>query len=177
MNRTNNIKTMTDNKDEKKYSIHVVRYWNLGWIIAILVFIAILLATCKLDAIACPNLITGLTNFATLLSIILSISSILFAYFTSQNTSRHFDDMSTMLAEVKEINNSIKSNNEMLINMVHQMSLSVQSIDTKTQINGTFSNQSNMQPGSNINSNDISNMINDKQLSSDSKTGITNVVR
>lgn len=61
------------------------------------------------------------------------------------------------------------------INMVHQMSLSVQSIDTKTQINGTFSNQSNMQPESNVNSNGISNMINGQQSSSDSKTGITNV--
>lgn len=127
--------------NDQKYTIHTIFYWNIAWIIGILICVILCLLTLKLDEFNSKDLINGIVNFSTLLSIILSISSILFAYFTSQNTSRHFEEMSIVLTEVKQINNNIQSNNYNLISMIHQMALNVKSIDVKTQINENLSNQ------------------------------------
>lgn len=160
MNRANNKNNIPPAKDERMYSIHTLIYWNLGWVIVLLVIAVLSIMTLKLTNQDCSILIDSIENFATLLSIILSISSILFAYFTSQNTSRHFEEMSNVLVEVKEINNNIQSNNNQLLNMVHQMALNVKSIDVKTQFIDNLSNQITRNPMLNIGSN--SNMLKEK---------------
>ena len=139
MNKVNNSnKTETS---EKKYSVHTIIYWNIGWLIVILFILLISISASKIEAFKSSELLDWIVNFATLLSIILSISSILFSYFTSQNTSRHFEEMSNVLAEVKQINNNIQTNNKQLFSMVYQMALNVKSIDVKTELNGSMSNQ------------------------------------
>ena len=67
------------------------------------------------------NLLEGISNFSTLLSIILSISSISFAYYTSHQTSRQYENMSTAVTEIKESNRHMEKNNTMLLRFIREI--------------------------------------------------------
>ena len=75
---------------------------HICWTLAILILIIVLLLTCGLKNLPEGSvLIDAITNFSTILSIILSISSILFAYYTSRDTSMQYRSMEKALEEVR----------------------------------------------------------------------------
>lgn len=119
-------------------------YTNFIWVIAILVITLIIVLTLKVDKISDSSKIVNLImNFATFLSIVLSIFSILFAYYTSRDTSQQYNAMNKALGEMRETNRSMENNNTQLLNRVNDITNRITSLDTKYQIDSIISNSVN----------------------------------
>lgn len=105
---------------------------SLCWLIILLVIMVVFLLTIKIDKI--PNgevLVTYISNFSTMLSIILSISSIFFAYYTSRDTSMQYRSMEKALEEVRITNRSITENNSLLLSQVREIAINVNVLNDK----------------------------------------------
>lgn len=79
---------------------------NAKWIISLLVLAVICLLVFILENFVMQgdNLLSALTNFSTILSIFLSVSSIAFAGYTSIETGRQFHYMSRAVEEIRTSN-------------------------------------------------------------------------
>lgn len=86
------------------WRIHI--FWGAAVVIAVIAgVIALYILRVNGD-----SLVALLTNFATILSIILSISSIAYAYSTSHDTARQFAEIDKMVAQMRENNEEIRKN-------------------------------------------------------------------
>lgn len=93
--------------------------WVVLILLALLTILSAYIVTKRI--IDGDNLLEGISNFSTLLSIILSISSISFAYYTSHQTSRQYENMSTAVTEIKESNRHMEKNNAMLLRFIREI--------------------------------------------------------
>lgn len=115
-NIPNNKNTEEVGKNKSNYNCRPYVLTSIVWILLILVVIIIILLDVLVSekAVNGDNLLYSLVNFATLLSIFLSVSSICFALYTSMQTSRQYDNMSQAVTEIKATNEFMKSSNSQL---------------------------------------------------------------
>ncbi|MCM1218481.1 MAG: hypothetical protein NC548_28670 [Lachnospiraceae bacterium] len=162
----------------KRYSVHAIVYVNLAWVIVILGVIICYLMSIDITKINSKELLSLITNFATLLSIILSISSILFAYFTSRDTSNQYISMGKALEEIRANNNQITQNNSNLVSQVTRITENVTSLNNKYDIQELLSQIRNISttikemPTSGIPNNNPGN--NDTRTAMNNSTQTTN---
>lgn len=109
----------TDNLDDKILITQCST--NTKWIIGLLILVILLLATWLLvkNVTNGDRLLSALENFSTILSIILSISSIAFAGYTSIETGRQFHDMSKAVEEIRTSNRIMSDNYAKLLEHYH----------------------------------------------------------
>lgn len=94
---------------------------NAKWIISLLVLAVICLLVFILENFVMQgdNLLSALTNFSTILSIFLSVSSIAFAGYTSIETGRQFHYMSRAVEEIRTSNRIMSENYKNLLEHNH----------------------------------------------------------
>ena len=137
MKNNNNLNSHLDNNADSNRTInkHYLIYCNLGWVISILIIVILILTTAKFNNIVNgENLMNGIVNFATFLSIILSISSILFAFFTSRDTSQQYSAMDKAIGEMRETHRVISANSSDLLQRVNEVSEHIVSLDSKYEM-------------------------------------------
>lgn len=137
---------------------------HICWTLAILILIIVLLLTCGLKNLPEGSvLIDAITNFSTILSIILSISSILFAYYTSRDTSMQYRSMEKALEEVRVTNKFMAENNSILLQQVKDLAIGINTINVRMEnsvkSNTTSSSNASLESSnSQIKSNEKSNL-------------------
>ena len=82
------------------------------------------------------SLLEALVNFSTLLSIVLSISSIAFAGYTSIETGRQFHFMSRAVEEIRTTNRIMSDNYKDLLNHYHDTVKTFSELMNKQIVNG-----------------------------------------
>ena len=94
---------------------------NAKWIISLLVLAVICFLVFILENLVMQgdSLLSALTNFSTILSIFLSVSSIAFAGYTSIETGRQFHYMSRAVEEIRTSNRIMSENYKNLLNHYH----------------------------------------------------------
>ena len=107
---------------------------NAKWIVSLLVIIVISLIAMILNenVINGDKLLSALENFSTILSIVLSISSISFAAYTSIETGRQFHFMSRAVEEIRTSNSIMSDNYKNLLKHYHDTVSSFVNKDTVT---------------------------------------------
>ena len=107
---------------------------NAKWIVSLLVIIVISLIAMILNenVINGDKLLSALENFSTILSIVLSISSIAFAAYTSIETGRQFHFMSRAVEEIRTSNGIMSDNYKNLLKHYHDTVSSFVNKDTVT---------------------------------------------
>ena len=131
--------TKSETPQENKYSHHDLIYWNLFWVICILVICLVIVLSQKVTDLSSDRLISILTNFSTLLSIVLSISSILFAYYTSRDTNNQYVAMGKALAEIRAASYQSIINNSDLITQVESIARDVSVLNSKYDLQSFLS--------------------------------------
>lgn len=132
---------------------------NICWVLALLVLIIIFLLVYGLHNLPDGKLlIDSITNFSTILSIVLSISSILFAFFTSHDTSMQYRSMEKALEEVRATNKHMAENNAILLQQVRDLSIGINTINVRMENTSksnttSYSNAGLESPNSQIKSN------------------------
>lgn len=146
-----------------------------NWIIGLLVCTTIaLLAYCLWGKVVNgDNLMVGIQNFSTVLSIILSVTSILYAVFTSQDTSRQLSDASSAVQGMREANRNIAANNEQIVRLVFELSKDVAAMKENISYKNSTTN-TNMQElfSTNVQKNISEERIPNNNLASESKENI-----
>lgn len=124
---------------------------NALWIIFLLVLVLMLLTTWILKSfvVSGDGLLSALENFSTILSIVLSISSIAFAGYTSVETSRQFHYMSRAVEEIRTSNRIMSDNYKNLLDHYHDTVNSFSKILTQ-QEDGLKNNKISTIPTNNI---------------------------
>mgnify|MGYP000068143861 CR=1 FL=1 len=94
---------------------------NAKWIVSLLVMIVISLIAMILNGYVVngDKLLSALENFSTILSIVLSVSSIAFAAYTSIETGRQFHFMSRAVEEIRTSNDIMSDNYKNLLKHYH----------------------------------------------------------
>lgn len=94
---------------------------NAKWIVGILILIVLLLLSVILKdcVVQGDNLIHGIENFSTILSIFLSITSMAFAGYTSIETGRQYHSMSKAVTQIETTNKIMSSNYRDLLRHYH----------------------------------------------------------
>lgn len=94
---------------------------NAKWVVGILALLVILLLSWLLSNYIAQgdNLIHAIENFSTILSIVLSVSSIAFAGYTSIETGRQYHSMSKAVTEIETSNKIMSSNYRDLLKHYH----------------------------------------------------------
>lgn len=94
---------------------------NAKWIVSLLVMIVISLIAMILKGYVVngDKLLSALENFSTILSIVLSVSSIAFAGYTSIETGRQFHFMSRAVEEIRTSNEIMSDNYKNLLKHYH----------------------------------------------------------
>lgn len=107
---------------------------NAKWIVSLLVIIVISLIAMILNqnVVNGDNLLSALENFSTILSIVLSVSSIAFAAYTSIETGRQFHFMSRAVEEIRTSNDIMSDNYKDLLKHYHDTVSSFVNKDTVT---------------------------------------------
>lgn len=123
--------TKCEEEPKKKFQSYILIYTNVAWVIVLLVVILCILLSVDLTNLESNRIIFYIANFATLLSIILSISSILFAYFTSRDTQTQYVAMGKALEEVRAINFQIMISNSGLVSQVNDIAEDVSVLNNK----------------------------------------------
>lgn len=113
--------TIEDIKNIEKSSKGLGWPTNALWIISLLVLVLMLLASWILKSfvVSGDGLLSALENFSTILSIVLSVSSIAFAGYTSVETSRQFHYMSRAVEEIRTSNRIMSDNYKNLLDHYH----------------------------------------------------------
>ena len=101
---------------------------NAVWIAILVVLLFSVFGSFVLLNIDGDTVIVAITNFSTLLSIILSISSIAYSYSTSHDTARQFAEIDKTVARMEENNEEMKNNNSQMLNLVFTISKEVHSL-------------------------------------------------
>ena len=114
--RVVNVCSTNNDKTSTRWSTHA------KWIIFLLcLVIAVLIAWVLSNSISNgDNLLRAIENFSTILSIILSISSIAFAGYTSIETGRQYHDMAKAVTQIETSNNIMSKNYKDLIKHYHE---------------------------------------------------------
>ncbi|MCF2634083.1 hypothetical protein [Prevotellamassilia timonensis] len=131
--------TKTNAPQERCFSKHAIIYCNLVWIIALLLVLLVGMASLKATDLNSERLISMLSNFSMILSIILSISSILFAYFTSRDTNNQYIAMGKALEEVRAAGYQSIINNSDLLSQVESIARDVSVLNSKYDLNAILS--------------------------------------
>lgn len=120
MNQAPNNK-VDELKSEKRKAKSTSWPTNAKWVIFLLALSVILLLVWILENIIVEGdkLLSALVNFSTFLSIILSISSIAFAGYTSIETGRQFHYMSRAVEEIRTSNRIMSDNYKNLLDHYH----------------------------------------------------------
>lgn len=124
----NNIITGYNNVLKELQDLRMKQYrikCNVIWGIMMIILLVCAFGSFLLHKISSNNVIMAVTNFATILSIILSISSIAYSYSTSHDTARQFAEIDKTVAQMKENNEEIKRHNADLLNFVIEISKEV----------------------------------------------------
>lgn len=145
----------------KRYSLHTLVYFNLGWIICVLVLILAAVIATKVTDLKSDRLVSALSNFSMILSIILSISSILFAYFTSRDTNNQYIAMGKAIEEIRAVSLHSYINNSDLFLQVESIARDVGGLNSKYDWESKLSKYSDGAYLSKIQtSSDVSNVSN-----------------
>lgn len=158
MNNVDDIIKLIDATKDKEVPQGKLHYiWiNVVWIIVLLVVAICILLSIKLTDIDSQTIIFYVTNFATILSIILSISSILFAYFTSRDTQSQYVAMGKALEAIRATNWQIMFSNYSLVSQVGDIAKDVCSLNNKYDINTVLNSLvSNSTNAKDLSGNDI----------------------
>lgn len=139
-----NIITGYNNVLEELQNLRMKQYrmkCNIIWGIVVVILLLCAFGSFLLQKISSNDVVMAVTNFATILSIILSISSIAYSYSTSHDTARQFAEIDKTVAQMKENNEEIKRHNTDMLNFVieiskevhtmHEFSFTKHSIDLK----------------------------------------------
>ena len=134
--KNNYAPTIVSNDRESLYSqeLYMKLYrWkcNFWWVVCSIVILVALGGSLVLCNLECDTLIVAITNFATILSIILSISSIAYAYSTSHDTARQFAEIDKTVARMRENNEDMKNNNSQILGLVVKISNEVHALNGK----------------------------------------------
>lgn len=155
-----NNQSPTNKVDEIKIEEPTVKEpkWptNANWIISLLVLAVICLLVFILENLVMQgdSLLSALTNFSTILSIFLSVSSIAFAGYTSIETGRQFHYMSRAVEEIQTSNRIMSENYKNLLDHYHD---TVNTFSKIFEQNTHTSNTTNTMGDSKVNVEKISN--------------------
>lgn len=94
---------------------------NAKWIVVLLVLLVIVLVVVILTEKVAngDNLVNAIENFSTILSIVLSVSSIAFAGYTSIETGRQYHNMSRAVTQIETANKIMSENYRDLLKHYH----------------------------------------------------------
>lgn len=109
----------------------VCRYWIIGVLCFTVVALITFILTNRIGK--GDNLLKGIENFSTVLSIILSITSILYTTFTSHDTSRQLSATQCAVGEIREASNIIAKNNSEMLQVVLNITKDIAEIRTNVQ--------------------------------------------
>jgi hypothetical protein len=120
--QNNTIRNSYNDVPFQKHSSNCSCSTNTKWVIGILVLTVILLTTWILTNYIKDgnNLVNLLVNFSTLLSIVLSVSSIAFAGYTSIETGRQYYNMAKAVEEIRTTNGIMSENYKNLMEHYHE---------------------------------------------------------
>ena len=152
-----------DRESQSVQELHMKLYrWkcNLWWMAGFVVILLALWGSFVLYNVGCDSLNVAITNFSTILSIILSISSITYAYTTSHDTARQFAEIDKTVARMRENNEDMKSNNTQMLGLVVNISKEVHALYGKIGSSATpeINNEVEL-PNSDVKSNMSSNEV------------------
>lgn len=167
--------TKTNVPRERKYSKHAIIYCNLSWVIVLLAICLIGIVSLKTTEFGSERLVSILSNFSMLLSIILSISSILFAYFTSRDTNNQYIAMGKALEEVRAASYQSIINNSDLLSQVESIARDVSVLNSKYDLNAILSKypSGNLMTDSKVK--EISGISNSPNSSTEGSAGLGNI--
>lgn len=126
-----------DYNEEYKKIKRETQNCTIKWVaIILLVIIVCILISIFLShtIINGDNLLNGIVNFATIVSIILSITSIFYTAFTSRDTSAQFSNIDKAVAIIKENNDKIESNNRTMLQTVFELTKDIAIIKDRTGV-------------------------------------------
>lgn len=134
-NKQNNNKVTHEEYDVliKEARSNAEKKVNTIWVICILLLlIALLIVWCISQYVQNgDNLVHGIENFATIISILLSVTSILYAHYTSETTSRQNNDIASAVTEIKTFSKFMSSNNETMLSQIRDITKDVAVIRAK----------------------------------------------
>lgn len=124
---------------------------NVIWVIVLMFLLIVLLLSILLKYTLNGEVLIGaITNFSTILSIILSITSIFFAFYTSRDTSAQYRNMDKALNEIRLTNKNMEANNLYLLQQVNNLAIGINTLsvrmenktsNTTTEMNADFTSQ------------------------------------
>lgn len=131
---------------------------NTKWIISILFLIVLLLSAWIVTNYIKDgnNLVDLLMNFSTLLSIVLSVSSIAFAGYTSIETGRQYYFMAKAVEEIRTTNRIMSENYKDLMEHYHETVKLFSTILENHANNGSSNRVSDIPPTNISNTGDVS---------------------
>lgn len=134
-NRQSNNKVTPEEYDVlmKEVRSNAEKKVNTIWVICILLLlVALLVVWCISQYVQNgDNLIHGIENFATIISILLSVTSILYAHYTSETTSRQNSDIASAVTEIKAFSKFMSTNNQMVLSQIREITKDVAVIRAK----------------------------------------------
>lgn len=155
--------TIEEIKNSEKSSKGTGWPTNALWIISLLMLVLMLLATWILKSfvVGGDGLLSALENFSTILSIVLSVSSIAFAGYTSVETGRQFHYMSRAVEEIRTSNRIMSDNYKNLLDHYHDTVSSFSKMFGQ-QSDGLKNNKVNDVSANNINNVRVNDSVNVK---------------
>lgn len=132
---------------------------NAKWVIFLLILLVIFLFVWILEnnVVEGDNLLSALVNFSTILSIVLSISSIAFAGYTSIETGRQFHYMSRAVEEIRTSYRIMSDNYKNLLGHYHD------TVSRFSEILEQRSTASNKSENASVNVKDINNNVSENE--------------
>lgn len=160
-NKYDSIVASIDRYYESYHKLHMKVYkWrcNAWWIASFIFVLVALLVSFVLIKLDCDTLVGAITNFSTILSIILSISSIAYSYTTSHDTARQFAEIDKIVAKMRENNEDMKNNNSQMLGFVINISKEVHALHERNgaPANSRINNNEEF-TGLNVNPNIVQN--------------------
>jgi hypothetical protein len=131
INKTANADYVSKNGGVSTGKIH---FW---WVISVMAMLIIILSSLLYFQVAlCEGMIMKLMSFAsTLLSIVLSVFAVMYSYYSMQDASRNWGNVSNMLKTIEAYTNNINSFNRQLVDQLIQINRNIGNIQGVNTLN------------------------------------------
>ena len=127
INKNGKADCISENGGASALSTGKIHFW---WVISIMAILIIILSSLLYSQLAiCEGEIMKLMSFAsTLLSIVLSVFAVMYSYYSMQDASRSWGNVSNMLNTIEAYTNNINSFNRQLVDQLIQINRNIGNI-------------------------------------------------